>query len=204
MASKTDIANRALSKLGQGRVSNIDTVDIKAAKVMRYMWDHVRDLMLSSYPWNFAVTRTQLAADATTPSWGYAKQYTVPSDFLSLLEIKGNPDYRMESTLSGGRKILTDASAPLYIRYIRRVVDTGEFDAFFVETLSSRLAFEGCEEITQSNAKKDALYKEYIKNIKDAFAADAIQDPPLELQESEWILARESGGIYDNIDYSSE
>ena len=200
MASKTDIGNRAISKLGEQRVSNIDTVDIKAAKVIRYMWDSIRDLLLASFPWNFAIARTQLAKDAAAPSWGYANRYTLPSDFLALLEIKGNYDYRLESSTSGGRYILTDAGSPIYIRYIRRVTDTGEFDPLFSEAFASRLAYEGCEEITQSNTKKQILAQEYEKNISMAYANDSIQDPPTELQADEWINAREHAS--DAIDYT--
>lgn len=204
MASKTEIANRTLSKLGEGRVSNIETDNTKAAKVIRYMYDSVRDAMLSAYPWNFAVTRKQLAKDATAPVWGYNNQYTLPSNFLSLLEIKGNPDYRMESDeTSGGLRIVTNAGSPLYIRYIRRVINEGEFHPLFNEAFSCRLALEGCEEITQSNTKKQILFEEMQLRIKEAYAVDAIQDLPVELPASEWLLSRESTDYMDDIDYNA-
>lgn len=195
MASKTDISNRALSKLGEQRVSNVDTDDIKAAKVIRHMWDIIRDAMLTAYPWNFAIERTQLAKDGTSPAWGYDNRFQVPSDFLALLEIKNTPDYRIE-----GGYILTDEGSPLYIRYIKRVTDTGSFDPLFVEALATRLAFEACEELTQSNTKKQILASELNQNIKEAYASDAIQDPPQYLQIDSWITAREEG--FDDIDYS--
>ena len=188
MASKTEIANRALSKLGEGRVSNIDTDTNKPAKVMAAMWDIVRDAMLAAYPWNFAIARDQIAKDSNTPSWGYANKFSLPSDFLALLEVKSNPDYRIE-----GQYIVTDAGSPLYIRYIRRVTDTGEFDPLFDEALATRLAFESCEEITQSNSKKANLADELVRNIKTAYASDSIQDPPLSPQEDSWVTAREAG-----------
>lgn len=204
MASKTDIANRALSKLGEGRVSNIDTDDNTAPKVIRFMWDIELDTLLTAYPWNFAVTRTQIAKNATAPSWGYANSYTLPSDFLALLEINQNPDYRLETdATNGGRLILTDSGSPLKIRYIKRVTDTGEFDPLFVQAFASKLALEGCEEITQSNTKKEILVREYLNNIREAYASDAIQDPPLRLQSDEWLVAREQSVIFDEIDYQA-
>lgn len=197
MASKTEIANRALSKVGEQRVSNIDTDNIKAAKVIRYMWDIVRDKLLTSHPWNFAIERTELAADGTAPAWGYNKRFQIPSDFLALLEIKSNPDYKLE-----GRYILTNASAPLKIRYIKRITNTGDFDPMFTEALAADLAVEACEELTQSNTKKQILMKEREDHIKQAYANDAIQDPPQYLQADTWILSREDS-YYDDIDYNN-
>lgn len=198
MASKTDIANRALSKLGETRVSNVDTDNTKKAKVIRYMYDSVRDAMLTAYPWNFAIARTQLAKDASAPSWGYRNRYTKPSDFLALLEIQNNPDYRLE-----GEYILTNSGSPLYIRYIKRIQDSGLLDPIFVEAFATRLAYEGCEEITQSNTKKQILFQEFRDIINQAYASDAIQDPPQLLQEDSWIISREASFYYDDIDYNT-
>lgn len=202
MASKTDICNRALSKLGQPRVSNVDTTDIKAARVMRHNYDTIRDSLIAEYPWNFALKRTTLAKHATDPAWGFNNSYTLPSDFLSLIEIKNNPDYRIEVDSDGDLAILTDEGAPIYILYVRKVTDTGRFDPLFVEALAGRLAVEGCEELQESNTKKQILLQEHEYLIKKAFASDAIQDLPQTLQDDAWLLARDSVG--DNIDYNAE
>ena len=196
MASKSEIANRMLSKLGETRVSNIDTDNTKKAKTIRFMWNSLRDSFLQAYPWNFAIKRAQLAKDATAPSWGYSNRYSLPSDFLALLEIKGNPDYRRE-----GGYILTDAGAPIYIRYIARITNTGEWPAIFNEAFATRGAYEACEEITQSNTKKQILAQELKEVIAEAYATDAIEDPPVELQDDTWLTARENA--FDDIDYST-
>lgn len=185
MASKTDIAVRALSKLGQPRISNIDTTDTKPARVLRGMWDSVRDAMLQAYPWKFAGKRTHISADGSAPDWGYDRQFTLPNDYLSLRAIKDNPEYEIE----GGR-ILTDASAPLYIKYTRRVENTGEYHPLFVEAFAARLAYEACEEITQSNVKKDACLRDLDLAINQAYAIEAIENEAEELPEDEWLTAR--------------
>lgn len=197
MASKTDIANRALSKLGSSRVSNVDTDNNTPAKTISYMWDSVRDAMLTAFPWNFAIKRVQIAADATAPSWGYNNSYTLPSDFLALIEIKDMPDYRIE-----GGKILTNQRAPLYIKYIYRVEETGLYDSLFNEALATRLAYEACEQITQSNTKKQILAQEFRERISEAYASDSIQDLPVERPDDTWLLARES--YTDEIDYNAQ
>lgn len=185
MASKTEIARRALSKLGQPGVSNIDTVDTKAARVMRNMWDNVRDAMLQAYPWKFALKRVTLAADGDAPDWGYERKFTLPNDYLSMYEIKDSPKYSIEDGC-----ILTNAPPPLKIRYIRRITDTGKYHPLFVEAFSSRLAYEGCEEITGSNTKKSAAMTDLNAAVSQAYAIEAIENEAQELPEDGWLDAR--------------
>ena len=66
MASKIDIINRALVKVGQARISSIDE-NSKGATSIRTVYDQVRDTLMQSYVWNFAKVRVQLAADAAAP-----------------------------------------------------------------------------------------------------------------------------------------
>lgn len=195
MPSKTEIANRALAKIGDSRVSNIETDSTERAEVINEMWDQVRDALLQSYPWNFALKLTNIAADGTDPDWGYDKRYLLPSDFLHLLSIKDDPDYKII-----GNYIHTDTAAPLYIKYVKRVTDTGEFEPLFAEALAAHLAVEICEALTQSNTKKQLLLQERERVIANAYAVDAIQDPPQELSDDEWLKAR--GNFLDDIDYN--
>ncbi len=192
MASKTEIGNRALSKLGQPRVSNIDTVNTKPARTISDMWDIVRDAMLRSYPWNFAIKRTDVAPDTDAPSFGWDNAYSLPTDCLALLEVLDSGDDELPSDaykVEGG-KILSNTDSVIYIRYISRITNTGEFDALFTEAFASRLAYEGCEQITQSNTKKQALWQEYQNYIQQAFTSEAIENPPTALPEDAWLTAR--------------
>ena len=197
MASKTSIANRALAKVGETRVSNIETDSNKKALIINDMWDGVRDALLQSYPWNFAIKRTQLALDGTSPPYEWANRFAVPVDFLQLLDIKNYPRYVVE-----GNFIKTDEGAPLYIRYVSCIESTGEWDAMFAEAFASILAVEIVESITQSNTKKNVLLQEANKVIKDAYASSAIANPPQELRPDEWILSREAS-FDSNINYNT-
>lgn len=185
MASKTQIGNRALSKLGQPRVSNIDTTDTKAARTIAEMFDQVRDALLESYPWKFAIKRTSLAPDGTSPSWGWTYSYTPPSDFLSIYRIRYTPDYEFE-----GGKILTDEGATLYLQYISKITETGLFTPTFSEALASNLAVEAVEAITQSNTKKTLLERDFSTIIDNAFRTDAINNPIERLEEDAWVISR--------------
>ena len=184
MASKTDIVNRALSKLGQSRVSSIDT-NTEAARVMNDMWDNVRDALLQSYPWNFSIKRVLLAKDSTAPAWGYVNRFTLPSDFLALMDIRNDPEYTIENGY-----ILSDEGAPLYVRYVSKVEDTGLYPPLFTEALAASLAYEACEKITQSNTKKEILFSDLNFAINRAYVSDAIDNPSLVLPEDTWLTDR--------------
>lgn len=185
MTSKTEIANWALLKLGAGRISNIDTESDEKARILKSIYEPVRDSLLQKYPWKFCLKRDALTPDTDAPAWGYAYQYTVPSDYLALRSIEDDPEYTLEDG-----KILTDAGTSLYIRYHRRVTTEASFHPLFVEAFVCKLAWEACERITQSSSKKDDMTKQFSFAINEAFTADAIEASMEELPESSWLEAR--------------
>lgn len=198
MASQVEIANRALTKIGELRILSLSD-DVEAARVISSLWDVVRDAELRARNWNFSVSRTSLAALAAAPSWGFDYQYQLPTDCLRVLQVDeyfpgpSMSDYRNRSEAVWsieGRKILTDLAAPLKIRYIARVEDTGSWDAAFNEVFACRLAVEICERITQSNTKRDLAWNEYNEAINFAVRADAIENPPEPLPDDSWMLSR--------------
>lgn len=199
-SSSTDIANRALTKLGEEHILSL-TDDRKPARVLNGMFAQVRDAELRRNYWNFALKRSQLVALTAAPDWGYAYQYPLPNDFLALVQVgefycrpgtKHKGAWTIEGTDTGGSVILTDMLGPLKIRYVKRVENSGLFDPLFVETFACKLAFEACEALTQSSSKKESAGKEYLNALRDAVRADAIELPPDEFPTATWILARES------------
>lgn len=198
MASQVEIANRALTKIGEARILAL-TDDVESARVVSSLWDTVRDAELRARTWNFSVRRTSLAADAATPSWGYDYQYTLPTGCLRILQVSeyfpsvSLTDYRNASEsmwqVEGG-KIQTDEAAPLKIRYVASVEDTGSWDAGFAEAFACRLAAECCEKLTQSNTKRQMAWDEYNAAIKAAIRADAIENPPEPLPDDGWVMSR--------------
>lgn len=198
MASKTDIANRALTKLGDDRITDL-LDDTERARTLNSLYDTCRDAELRAHVWNFAVRRASLPRLATVPEFGYAFQYQLPAESLRLIQVGewwhwwGNQDYVTGSTSVfsvEGRMILTDFNAPLRIRYIERVDDPGLYDSMFIEAFACRLALESCERITQSNTKLQSIQQQYDASIRAAVKIDAIENPPQQLPDESWMLAR--------------
>ena len=188
----TEIANLALSKLGPGGgyLTDLETDDSEAAEALRRVYVGIRDEVLEAHGWGFATKRAALAADVAVPDWGYDLQYTLPADCLKVLAVKNASvmDYQAYAEESG--KLLTDLTAPLYIRYLARVTDTSKFSATFISALAARLADEVCETITKSTAKREKLQLEYRVKVMAARKLDnlgkASQPPP----DGSWNDAR--------------
>jgi hypothetical protein len=185
MASKTEIANRALVKLGQPRVSNIATDSSARAVTINQIYDTVLRGCLQMYPWNFSIKRTDLAPDATAPSWGFNAAFTLPPDCLQLLEVKDDIKYQVE-----GGKVLCDGTDTLYIKYIRYVSDAGLYPAIFVEYFAQELAIEACDRITDDTGMKQTLLAQMASLRERVLATDAVENWAETLVEDDWITAR--------------
>lgn len=189
MASLVGVCNRALQKLGEKRITSLSD-NSATARALGDCYEAVRDALLREHPWNFAISRAELAADAEEPDWGRANAYQLPSDFLRLL-----PDYPEDAANSKdwqieGQKILTDDTDPIYIRYIARVTDVTLMDALFLEAWATKMAYELCELITQSNTKKEALRTDYLDIIRMAKKTNAIENVAGKPPEDVWITGR--------------
>ncbi len=174
MPSKVDICNRALQKLGAARITSLGQNSV-SARAMNTAYEPVKKAMLRSHPWSFAISRAELAADADEPDWGRANSFQLPSDFLRLAEDYNEDAINDKDWEIEGDKIITDDSDPIYIRYVKDVTDPNEFDALFCEALSTNLAVECCEELTQSNTKKEALLGDLKRIMAEARRCNAIE-----------------------------
>lgn len=205
MASQTEIANRALDKLGEASIINIDD-NVKAARTLRRMFNIVRDAELRARKWSFSIKRALLAPDVNTPIFGFAKQYQLPVDCLRVLAINEqdigpdltdyrnspNQEYVIESRriLFGGNNTFLIPINPLPLRFIASIADTTLWDASFVESFACRLASESAEALTQSSDKRKLAWQEYQISLGDAKRANAIELPPDYIADDTWIMSR--------------
>lgn len=190
MASEASICNRALQKLGAERITSL-LEDSPNAQECNASYSELRDFELSSHRWNFAIERVALAADATAPAWGRANSFTLPADYLRILPPypEDNVQYRDWQIEQG--KILTDDTAPLNVRYVKRVTDPNLMTPSFREALSALIAVELSERLTQSNTKKAALRSWYEEIIAKAKKNNSIQNPAFIFPEGTWLTGRQ-------------
>ncbi len=204
--SEVSICNLALTKMGADRITSL-TDDNPEANAMNAVFASMRDLELRTHTWNFATERAQLSALSEAPTWGFARQFQLPSDCLRPLTIGdkwitspmigiyyresvgGDVDespYRIE-----GNRIHTDFTAPLNIRYTRQVTDPNEFDAAFVDALACRLAVETAADIIDANGQDvERLELMYRRSIMHARRVNAIEQPTRRRGPSRIVLSR--------------
>lgn len=190
--SEVSVVNLALTLLGQDRVISTSD-DVEAARVMRSLWDSTRDTVLSGHPWKFAIKRAELPALAAAPAYGWAREFALPEECLRLVQVGDDWTFYETDTatfaLEGG-SILTDQAAPLRVRYVQRVTNTGLWPVLFCRVVSLQLALDACEKLTNSSAKMDRIAAGFTSAIREAKRQNAIERPPLRADRSDWLSAR--------------
>lgn len=168
MASEVDIANLALSHLGDtSTVSNLDPPEGSAqAEHCARFYPIARDSLLEMHTWGFATKRVTLAQlGSGWPEWDYC--YAQPADAVNIIAVlppQASDDYSeglsnpwidnvpasaggyyvpqafsCEILDSGAEVIYTDQPDAI-LRYTGLVTDTTKFSPLFVVTLSHYLA----------------------------------------------------------------
>ena len=189
MASSVEICNRALQKLGAKRITSLNDSSVNARACLA-AYETLRDSELQDHPWSFAITREEIAADATEPAFGRAYAYSLPALCLRVLPPYPEYNFMERDWIVEGRKIMTNESAPLQLRYVAQIEDCNLMHPLFREALATRMALELCEEITQSNTKKQLLSEEYKDIVRRARKASAIESVPIVPPEDSWITGR--------------
>jgi hypothetical protein len=199
MASDINIANRALQKLGAASITSFND-NSTAGRAMNLAYPIVRDAELRRYLWKFAIVRVNLPPVSTAPINGiFSLQYQLPAQCLRVLNVgdyspgADTSDYRNRTVADysiEGSLILTNIGAPLSLRYVQQITDPGKFDSAFAETFAARLAWETCEQVTQSGEKRKLAMTEYKQALMEAVRANALEIPPDFLPDNAWMLAR--------------
>lgn len=189
MASEVEICNAALQKLGAKFITSMSD-DNKNARQCAGCYERLRDAELRKHPWNFSITRESLAADSPAPTWGRANSFTLPADYLKLVNPYPEDNSNSRDWVVERGKILTDESAPLYVRYVAKITDPNLMDPLFRDALAARMAHEMCEAITQSNSKKADAANSYSAAIREAKRSNAIENVPIQGTEDEWLTCR--------------
>tara|TARA_R100001594_G_scaffold2889_2_gene11195 strand:+ start:303 stop:869 length:567 start_codon:yes stop_codon:yes gene_type:complete len=182
--TETSICNSALIKIGADRINSLTETN-KRAQLCNEQYSKVRDEVLRSHPWNFAITRAEFAQLSTTPAFGYTYHFSIPSDCLRILNLSDETiEWKQE-----GNKLLTD-SATVKARYIKRVTAPAEFDSFFIEALALRLAADLSYSLVQSTTLSSLMTQQYEKHLAFARSYDAQEGTPPELTDDSFIEAR--------------
>lgn len=142
------IANMALQRVGATQPITSLEEPSKEARIIRQVWDHLRDNTLQEFAWGFATSHQALPlVDVVRSPWLYC--YRLPADCLHPLAIvlpqhaqtsRERIPFTVQSE-GGGPIVCTDAEDAV-LSYLARLVDPLDWPSWFHELLTWRLAHE--------------------------------------------------------------
>jgi len=119
MPTQIEVCNQALDKIGSEAITSLADSSPRAEALARN-FDKALETILAEHQWNFAKWRATLVA-TTTPAFEWAYAYTLPEDFVSLVQLNGvdfSGDVSDFCELEGGVLLTDEATAE--IQYIRK------------------------------------------------------------------------------------
>lgn len=184
MPSETDLLNDALGQIGATPITAIDDGTVNANHCQRF-YPTLRDGLLRTAHWNFAMKRVELAQEAVAPAFEFAYSYALPGDpyclkvveyngdnpatgdgtDLTLLEARQLTKWRVE-----GRKLLTN-DGTVKIVYVARITNPDEWDPIFYQLVSTWLAAKLANAIAKDNAMAKALLAQAVEILLPFAAA---------------------------------
>lgn len=184
MASQVAICNLALLKFGSITITSI-TEDTREARACHSLWDLVRDDLLYSYPWKFALLRYTLGAPlAAAPEFEYDYQYTLPADCLRVFEMyKSTENWTVENGVFLCNR--NSADDDIQIRYIAQVTDLTKFNPAFVKCLATALAAELAPKLKDDPKLRLSLLQELQIDVATAYKLDAIEGEPVKNEDEQ-------------------
>lgn len=194
MTTQLKLYNDALVALGERELVTL-TDNTAARRALDSAWDSgaaIKACLEQGY-WNFAMRTAMFTKNVGfTASFGYANQFTKPSDFVRLAAMCS--DEYFNSPLNQ----YTDEAGnwyadldPIYVSYVSDSVNYGNNLAVWPESFTTYVGFyladKACKRIT---GEADKVKKEMEKALVTAKSKDATNEPTKFLPVGGWVRAR--------------
>ena len=198
MPTDLDLANVALALLGESPLASLSD-DRKAATVVAPRIALVRDALLRSHPWNFAITRAALAVVAEAPAFGYSYAFALPTDYLRVMQVNdGRTHYEIER--QGPIRVLLANDSSVNLRYISRVENPSAWDPLFFEAMAAALALDSCMAILGSDTDAYSRTRSlFVDRLELARSMDGQENTPGEAFDDDFLSAWHGGSHYRSI-----
>ena len=170
MASRTSIANIAMSIIGNEPISDLNESSDEARLAKKY-FDQAFASALAEYPWGWALVRKVLAADAEPPEFGFKHRYMLPADCIRPFWV-GHDDIELtedQAWVREGDFILTDVEAPLQVKFTCRSKSLARMDPWIEDVCGASLALRMMQTNRGSDTSVDrvqAIYNMWVSNAK--------------------------------------
>jgi len=185
---RTKVINTALRLIGASQTNMQASGSSPISTMAASVFTDVLRTVLASHPWSFAMRYAELAKLSTTPLFGYAYAYQIPTDCVRFSDARTTPfsgsteapprfdapaiDYERV-----GSAIYTDAT-PCYARYASADCEPLAHEPF-IEALAARLAIEIAPSVSSGGVSPEKLEQRYIYALELAKCFDGdTQHPP--------------------------
>lgn len=191
MAVDVDICNSALVKLGAGLINDLSD-NSKEARLCASQYPKVRDAVLRSAPWSFAIRRATLTqVVGANLEFGEEKVFALPADCVRVWKLSGGYRYKIE-----GRRLLADGITSADIQYVSKNVPVAHYDAEFQEAVACMLAADLAYSLTQSSSLKQELQGTAKFWIDQARSTNSQEQTPENFDFNDWINIRGQSEVY--------
>lgn len=184
MANPTQIANLALSWLGQNLINSLGD-NQNEAKIMNANYELSRDKVLEDRAWTFAIRREILSPILPAPVFGEGNAFLIPSDVVRVHRVFRPTGSSISPTLQThnlnnarwvreGDKIFAREEI-VWAVFIIRVTNTQLFSPGFVHALAARLAADTAMTFTENEKLQTRMEERYDTKMGEATFADGSQ-----------------------------
>jgi hypothetical protein len=182
--SPVSIVNEAFAYLGESPIVSLDD-DTKTAAMAKGLYATAKASVLRMHRWSCAVKRKNLAELTTTLDTPFPYAYSLPSDYVHLIDLYTN-DINVKSLSVDGidveqRYLIENGTvqafdSPLQMRYVFDVPEA-QMDPLLASTLSAYLAWQMAYALTGSGQHEVRCSQRFATMINEARTANQIELP---------------------------
>lgn len=172
-----DAVNEALVSLGEGyqltvlsKTAGKDVPNAANCRAAAHVYESARDLILTSHPWSFLITRRMATATRMCGAWNTRR----PTDALTLLALEDAFGNRIEYISEGDE--LRSYERPANILYLRDEEDLDIWPRRIRALLVKRLAFDLANPNSGSKEELKVQYELFNQMLEEAKVWDVRQN----------------------------
>jgi hypothetical protein len=191
MTTQADVTNDALELLGEPPATGPDDDTEWVVRITDAYPREVKKLF-EEHPWNFSLTKVQLAAvDPTPDGWTYG--FTKPAKCKRIVKVSASedPTSSVIDYQDFGNRIHADSETTWLIYVDGEKIDRpGTWPELFAGALAAQLAWKVCPVTGASLEKKEYLERIARRTLSKARLWDGVQNGPFVIPPGQYETAR--------------
>ena len=179
--------------LGANAIISLDDDTIEA-KMCKAFYPAIRDLLLETHNWSFAIEWLDLPKLANPPLSEYSNAFPLPANAARVIFVgenyqQPNPYWRVE-----GNNIVTNWGT-CKCQVLALDPDPKKYSAAFVQAFVARLSADMAIGLTNSRSLMDSHFQLFGMKLKEAISTDNQQGKSRRIR-SRWIERGRTSGVF--------